>query len=72
MNIQVYPSFDAPSFESIEILITVGSAHVCLLIIYRPPPSTRNGCTKAQFYNEFDRFLYGNATSAGRLIIVGD
>jgi hypothetical protein len=72
LKVQVNPSFSAASFESLEVLLTLNSTHIRLFVIYRPPPSTVNGLTKALFFEEFDHFLAANAAATGRTMLVGD
>ncbi len=45
---------------------------VSLTIVYRPPPSRRNGLTKGQFMEEFEEFVSQLALCPGPMIIVGD
>ncbi len=43
-----------------------------LLIVYRPPPSTRNGLTTAGFFEEFEQLLSEAVLLPGSLLIAGD
>ena len=72
LNPKFQPQFIAASFESLETLITIDSVCLRLVVLYRPPPSSKNGLTKAQFFEEFGNFLEQNASSSGKIIIVGD
>ena len=41
------------SFESCEIVFSMGSKCFTLFVIYRPPPSRTNELTKKLFFEEF-------------------
>jgi exonuclease III len=72
LNPVIQPQFTASSFESLEAVITIDSHCLRLVVLYRPPPSTKNGLTKGLFYQEFANFLELNTSSSCKLIIVGD
>jgi hypothetical protein len=66
------PLWKAESFESLEITVTNSAACIRLIVIYRPPPSAKNGFTKAKFFQEFEHLLDHHNTTTGKLIILGD
>jgi hypothetical protein len=68
----IQPQYSVTSFESIEALITIDSFCLRLIVLYRPPPSAKNGLTKAMFYEQFSDLLEVRNTSSGKLIILGD
>jgi len=60
---------------------TVMFEHCCVMdtkngvryvLVYRPPPSTENGFTKAGFLSEFDNFIDEISTHPGKLVLLGD
>jgi hypothetical protein len=64
--------FHAKSFESMELLMTVSSTCIHLVVIYRPPPSKKNNSTTTLFFSEFSTYLESLSIASGRVIIVGD
>ena len=60
------------SFKHIELSIATSKAHVRLVVIYRPTPSTKNKFTVNQFLTGFATFLEMLTISQGHLLIVGD
>ena len=57
------------SFESMEVVITVGSITIRLSVIYRMPPvKSKNGLKQGTFCNEFKKLSCMN----GNIVIVGD
>lgn len=60
------------SFESMDLSITVKPEVIHLIVIYRPPPSKKNGSTVTQFFQEFTELLESAIVSSGWLVIVGD
>jgi exonuclease III len=71
-GIKVMDKFKAKSFESLEVKLTVNSTCLRIAVIYRPPPSQKNGLTKAMFFDEFGDFMANQVISTGKLIILGD
>ena len=60
-------------FESIEVVITVGSITIRLSVIYRMPPvKSKNGFKQGTFYNEFNDYLEKLSCMNGNIVIVGD
>jgi hypothetical protein len=66
------PQYKAQSFECIEATLSHQSVCIRLAVIYRPPPSPKNGFTICQFLEEFAIFLEKHTLSTGFLLIVGD
>jgi exonuclease III len=60
------------SFECLEAMLTTASTCVRIVVIYRPPPSQKNGLSKTLFFDEFSNFLNDHTLSTGRMIILGD
>ena len=60
------------SFEYREALITSGSACLRRIVVYHTPPTMHNKLTKGMFCSEFTDLREVNASSTGKLIIVGD
>jgi len=68
----VQPHFKSTSFESITVLIQAVSFSFRVVVLYRIPPSVKNGLLSSTFFSEFSDFLEELAISSGQLIIVGD
>ena len=71
-NIKVHPNKGGSSYVSFEHLylnLSVKSDVIHLIIVYRPPPSAKNGYTVKQFMSEFSSLLATSITSPGRLLI---
>ena len=61
------------SFESMEVVITVGSITIRLSVIYRMPPvKSKNGLKQGTFCNEFNDYLEKLSCMNGNIVIVGD
>ena len=61
------------SFESMEVVITVGSITIRLSVIYRiPPVKSKNGLKQGTFCNEFNDYLEKLSCKNGNIVIVGD
>ena len=64
--------YAAESFESMELIITIISISVRLVVIYRMPPSKENKILRSSFITEFDDYVEKLSCLNCRLIIVGD
>ena len=62
----------AVSFESREMIITIVSISIRLVVIYRMPPSKKNKLKRGTFVTEFSDYLERLSCLRGNLIIVGD
>ena len=61
------------SFESIELVITLGSVTIRLTVIYRMPPvKSKYGLKQGEFCNEFNDYLEKLSCMNGNIVIVGD
>ena len=63
------PINNAVSFESIEMIITIVSISIQLVVIYRMPPSKKNKIKRVTKYSDYIEKL---SCLRGNLIIVGD
>ena len=66
------PINKAVSFESMEMIITIVSISIRLVVIYRMPPSKKNKLKRGTFVTEFSDYLEKLSCLGGNLIIVGD
>ena len=66
------PINNAVSFESMEMIITIVSISIRLVVIYRMPPSKKNKLKRGTFVTEFSDYLEKLSCLRGNLIIVGD
>lgn len=64
------PSFT--SFEHIDITLTYKNFNFRLVVIYRPPPLTKNKLTTAKFFNEFVRLTEDLKNCHSPQLITGD
>ena len=61
------------SFESIELVITLGLVTIRRSVIYRMPPvKSKNGLKQGEFCNEFNDYLEKLSCMNGNIVIVGD
>ena len=66
------PINNAVSFESMEMIITIVSISIRLVVIYRMPPSKKNKLKRGTFVTEFSDYLEKLSCLRGNLMIVGD
>ena len=62
----------AVSFESMEMVITILSISIRLVVIYRMPPSKKNKLKRGTFVTEFSDYLEKLSCLRGNILIVGD
>ena len=60
------------SFESIQLQLFIKNHWITLIVLYRPPPSSKNKLTSAKFFEEMSCFLGDTSTAYSDFIIVGD
>ena len=61
------------SFESIELVITLGSVTIRLSVIYRMSPvKSKNGLKQGEFCNKCNDYLEKLSCMNGNIVIVGD
>ena len=60
------------SLEVADYSVNYSSRVLRFVVVYRPPPSARNGLTVNLFLEEFSRFLELLVTTPGPLVILGD
>ena len=60
------------SFEYIECLLKSDGSWIRMIVLYRPPPSTRNKLTVNMFFEDFTVLLENLSTSSGELVMIGD
>jgi hypothetical protein len=65
-------SFNAVSFESMRLAIKIKSVTIHLVVIYRVPPSKKNGLHSNQFHQEFCDMVDHLSTLKGNILIAGD
>ena len=62
----------ATSFETCEMVFSLGAKCLRVVVVYRPPPSTKNKLSIPLFFEEFTPALQSYAMSPGDLLITGD
>ena len=72
LHINSYEPTTAKCFEGLEVVMTINSHCLRLLVLYRPPPSPQNGFKVSQFITEFSDYMEKTLASSGRLLIGGD
>jgi exonuclease III len=60
------------SFDYIERKFSIRSASLKFVVIYRPPPSSKNKLTVSDFMDEFGKYLESLLICSSRLVICGD
>ena len=60
------------SFECMEVHLSTGNDCIRFCVVYRPPPGGRSGQPTRIFFDEFQKYIDGNTTTSGKLIVVGD
>lgn len=71
-NITMNQNLGSKSFEQIDMLITYKNFNVRIVVIYRPPPSTKNKLTTTQFFAEFSKLTEELTNCNKPLLIAGD
>ena len=72
LTTRLMPVYAAESFESMELIITIVSISIRLVIIYRMPPSKENKIKRSSFITEFADYVEKLSCLNCKLIIVGD
>ena len=70
--VKTFPPAPFTSFEHQDVQLSIAKTHLRLIIIYRPPPSTKNKLTPALFLEQFLVLLEQICAIPGNMIIVGD
>lgn len=65
-------SQDLKTLENGTIRFIFGSKCLDITVVYRPPPSPKNGLTVSGFFEEFPEFLQSMMLGGGDQILVGD
>ena len=60
------------SFEHIECRLKTPMSSMRIVVVYRPPPSAKNGLTTTVFFEEWDRFIDQHTIKPGPFIMMGD
>ena len=72
LGAKILSTLTYPSFELLDLLITIGKNHLRLVNVYRPPPSSKNKLTTSAFLKEFASYLEVLTSHPGNLVIVRD
>lgn len=59
-------------FEHLDCSITITNTHLRLGVIYRPPPSRKNGFRDCVFFDEWSSYLDQHAALPQELVLTGD
>ena len=70
MELQIAANYS--SFESMEILLKLPATALRIVVLYRPPPFTKNGLKAGVFFKEFSGLLEQLVMSSGNLLLLGD
>ena len=60
------------TFEHCDVQFNNNSGLLNIIVVYRPPPTKRNGQTVGALLDEFRSLLEDRMSSPGRLVILGD
>nr|XP_002739487.1 PREDICTED: RNA-directed DNA polymerase from mobile element jockey-like [Saccoglossus kowalevskii] len=66
------PLQNVTTFEAVEATLRYHGITFKVIIVYRPPPNTKNKFTVSKFFNEFGDLLESSSTYTGNLSIIGD
>ena len=69
---RIHESPQITSFELMEVVLTICSISLRLIVIYRMPPSKINGLKTRTFYKEFSEYVEKLSCASGKVIILGD
>ncbi len=72
IKVTMEPTSTYETFEYMRVKAITSSLTYRIIIMYRPPPSTKNKLTISSFLEEFDDFLAELILVRGKLIIAGD
>ena len=72
LNLQLQKSTSYSSFENIEALLKTGNDCIRLVVLYRPPSSSKCSQPVSTFLQEFEDYIDSQATTTGRLLVCGD
>ena len=60
------------TFEHLEAQLNLHNTSYRVIVVYRPPPSVKNGYTEEQFMDEFSDKLINCTTAHQNLLVMGD
>ena len=60
------------SFESGTLRVDIATRSIDITVVYRPPPSIKNGLSANQFFDEFSSFLHEYMLGSADKVVVGD
>ena len=63
---------NAKTFELMGLHISNGSQSTRLIVVYRPPPNTKNGYTTSEFLAEFSQLMDIMAMDTPNVLVAGD
>ena len=66
-----YPG-ETRTFEMLNVVLVSNQVNVNFAIVYRPPPSKRNGFSTADFFSQFTNLIDSLAVQGGNVVILGD
>ncbi len=72
LNIKLQHTEAFGSFEYVENLMKCQSSWICIIVLYRLPPSHENKLTERQFLDEFTIFLEYQILLPGELLSLND
>jgi hypothetical protein len=72
MKVSLQPVKSFTSFEYMHVKVTHGSSMFRIILVYRPPPSTKNKYTFTMFMDDFPNLLEDVIILPGKLILTGD
>ena len=63
---------NAKTFELMGLHISNDPQSTRLIVVYRPPPNTKNGYTTSEFLSEFSQLMDSMAMDTSNLLVAGD
>ena len=68
----IVPTHEITQFELLDCIITVNKLSTILVVVYRPPPSRKNGLRYKNFAIELSSYIEQFVEVREELLIVGD
>ena len=72
LKIKACPKRIYQTFELLECKCNISNKQLNIFVIYRPPPSQKNGLKTRDFFEDFTNFCSEIAVFCGEVLIIGD
>ena len=72
LKIKACPKRIYQTFELLECKCNISNKQLNIFVVYRPPPSQKNGLKTRDFFEDFTNFCSEIAVFRGEVLIIGD